>query len=117
TVTSTDPVVESAPSDEACANVQDVFPPAAPTRAPVLPREEAIDVPWRPSTEPDRASYRVYRSVAGAPAERLAQVPGTEPSFRGPSPRRGALNSYTVTAVDQAGNESPPSARSDLRVP
>lgn len=111
TVASTEPLVESASSGEACVENKDVFPPAAPTGVAVLVRDDGVEVSWSPSLEADLASYRVYRSAAGAPPARLGEVPAPETVLLDAAAPRGAPLVYTVTAVDRDGNESPASAR------
>ena len=71
---STDPLVESAPSNEACVEVRDIAAPATPTGLAVLPREGGLEVLWSPSAELDLAGYRVYRAVAGGRSERVAET-------------------------------------------
>jgi len=110
TVASTEPVVESASSGEACLENKDVFPPAAPTGVAALVHDDGVEVSWSPSLEADLASYRVYRAAAGAPPIRVAEVAAPETSLRDVAAPRGAVLAYTVTAVDRDGNESPPSA-------
>ncbi len=110
TVASTEPVVESASSGEACVENKDVFPPAPPTGVAALVHDDAVEVSWSPSLEADLASYRVYRASAGGAPVRLAEVAAPETSYRDASAPRGTAVSYTVTAVDRDGNESRPSA-------
>jgi hypothetical protein len=110
TVASTEPVVESASSGEACVENKDVFPPAPPTGVAALVHDDGIEVSWSPSLEADLASYRVYRAAAGAPPLRVGEVVAPETSFRDTVAPRGTPLAYTVTAVDRDGNESPPSA-------
>lgn len=115
TVVSRDPLVESAPSDEACVTVRDISPPAAPSGIAVLPRDEGIEVSWSPSLEEDLDRYRVYRAVAGGARERLAEVPSTETAYLDRTLASGTTALYSVTAVDKAGNESPASAAAEGR--
>ena len=74
-VASTDPLIESAPSNEACVDNRDVMAPAAPPGLAVLPREGGLEILWGPSADADVAGYRVYRTAAGGPRERLVEVP------------------------------------------
>jgi fibronectin type 3 domain-containing protein len=117
TVASTEPVVESASSSEACVENRDVFPPAAPTGVAVLVRDDAVEVSWSPSLEADLAGYRVYRSADGAPPSRLAELPAADTVYRDAAAPRGAALVYTVGAFDRDGNESPPSAGVETRRP
>jgi hypothetical protein len=116
-VASTEPVIESEPSNEACLTVKDVEAPAAPTGVAALARDGGVEVSWSPSSEPDLASYRVYRAASGAAPERLAEVGAGESSYRDTTAVAGVTHVYTVTAVDAAGNESPPSAPAEGALP
>ena len=117
TVASTEPVVESASSGEACVENKDVFPPAAPTGVAAFVHDDDVAVSWSPSLEADLASYRVYRAAAGGRPVRLAEVAAPETSFRDTAAPRGTALAYTVTAVDRDGNESPPSAAVEAHRP
>ena len=117
TVASTEPVVESASSGEACVENKDVFPPAPPTGVAALVHDDGVEVSWSPSLEADLASYRVYRAAEGAAPVRVAEVTAPETSFRDTGAPRGVDLSYTVTAVDRDGNESRPSAAVPARRP
>jgi fibronectin type 3 domain-containing protein len=82
-----------------------------------LVRDGVVELSWSPSSEPDLAVYRVYRArVGGAPA-RIAEVAAGESTYRDSALERGVPNVYTVTAVDSAGNESPPSAPAEGSLP
>jgi hypothetical protein len=117
TVASSEPVVESAGSGEACVENKDVFPPAAPTGVAVLLREDGLELSWSPSLEADLASYRVYRAEAGGAPVRRGEVAAPETVFHDTALSPGAVLAYTVTAVDRDGNESPPSAPVEARKP
>lgn len=106
-VASADPLVESAPSNEACVDVRDIEPPAAPGGLAVLPRDKGLEVLWTPSVEADLLGYRVYRESASEPRRKLADVEAGRSSWLDTSASRGVDYRYTVTAVDRAGNESP----------
>ena len=106
---SVEPLVESAPSNEACVDIKDVAPPAAPAGVATLVGADAVEVSWSPSAEADLAGYRVYRAPEGGAPERLAELAATETKWRDASPQRGGNFLYTVTAYDKSGNESAPS--------
>jgi hypothetical protein len=105
-VASVQPLVESAPSNEACVDVRDVTPPAPPAGLAALPREGGLEILWSPSAEPDLAGYRVYRAGEGAEPQRVAEVPADRSSWLDESAQHGITYRYAVTAYDQAGNES-----------
>jgi len=112
---SKDPLVESESSSELCTTFKDIAPPAAPIGVTVVLRSDGVDVSWSPSPEGDLAGYRVYRATPPEAAARLGEVSADVTAFRDPSPRAGAVNVYTVTAIDKAGNESPASAPVQVR--
>jgi predicted small lipoprotein YifL len=117
TVLSTAPIVESAPSEEACVAVRDIAPPPTPAGVAALVEEGVVEVSWsRPRSE-DVAGYRLYRAVRGESPELLADLPPGTTAFRDATVAGGTVYVYTLSAVDAAGNESPPSAASEVRVP
>ena len=103
---SLDPLVESAASNEACLDVRDISPPAAPTGLAVVPRERGLEVVWTPSADEDVAAYRVYREGPGEPRRRLAEIPAGGSAWTDEAAKPGVAYRYSLTAVDQAGNES-----------
>ena len=105
-VTSTDPLVESAASNESCLLVQDVAPPATPAGVAAQGREGGIEVSWSPSAEPDLVAHRVYRWSQGVALELIAEIPAPETVYFDVGAPTGVVARYTVTAVDKAGNES-----------
>lgn len=107
-VASTEPLIESAPSDEVCLERRDVTPPATPVGLAILPRQGGLELLWSPSGEEDLAGYRVYRAAGSAPPEKLAELPLGKASYLDASAAHGVAYRYTLTAFDQSGNESPP---------
>jgi hypothetical protein len=114
----------SAPVRIAAVNV---FPPAVPRglAAVATAGQEgtgpAIDLNWQPNTEADLAGYVVYRSDA-APAENHWQrispaEPLAAPGFHDANVLPGRTYRYAVSAVDQQGHESAPSAEAEETVP
>jgi fibronectin type 3 domain-containing protein len=65
-----------------------------------------VDTSWLGSPETDVEGYRVYRSEAGSPAARIAELSATERAFADPTAPVGVPMTYTVTAFDSSGNES-----------
>ena len=112
-----DPVVESVPSNEVCVDITDVAAPAAPAGVTTVVGADAVDVSWSPSAESDLAGYRVYRAPEGGAAARLAELPPGQLTWRDPTPGRGNLFVYTVTAFDRSGNESAPSRPAEGHLP
>jgi hypothetical protein len=107
---------ESADSNLVAITPKDIFPPAAPQEVVAVAVAATVDTPahielsWAISPETDLAGYNVYRTeqegVAGLKLN-LRTLP--TPSYRDITVVRGRMYSYTVTAVDRAGNESPAS--------
>jgi hypothetical protein len=105
---SVDPLVESEASNEACVEVRDIEPPAAPSGLAVLPRERGLEVLWAPSREEDIAGYRIYRQAPGEARSRIGEVEAGRAAWLDESAQPGTVYQYEVTAFDGAGNESPP---------
>jgi len=114
---SADPLVESAPSNEVCVDVKDVAPPAAPLGVATLVAADAVELSWSASPELDLAGYRVYRAPEGGAPAKVADLASGQTTWRDPTPGRGGAHLYTVTAVDQAGNESAPSRPAEGHLP
>ncbi len=88
---------------------KDIFPPAVPTGLTASPGINSVELAWDRNTESDFKGYKVYRSVDNGPFEKIAE--GLEgPSFSDKNIQPGKHCRYTVSAVDQAGNESKQSA-------
>ena len=110
---------ESAESDESnllALAPKDIFPPAAPQGLVAVPvpatsnTPAGIELSWAISAESDLAGYNIYRSDQDSKSpRRLNQSTLLTPAYRDITVFPGRLYTYTVTAVDRAGNESPAS--------
>lgn len=99
--------IESLPSAPACATLADTFPPAAPKGVAAVASEGAISLIWDANAEPDLAGYLVLRREAAAgQATQLTPQPIKETTFRDTTAAKGVRYTYTVIAVDTAGNRS-----------
>jgi len=125
----------STPSQPTDIETRDTFPPAAPTGLAAVPISAAmtggqpeIDLSWSSNTEPDLAQYRVYRrdlssstGAASSTAIRIAPANASEPvvgpAFRDLHVGPGHTYAYSVTAVDDSGNESAKSAEVLVTLP
>ncbi|HXY39288.1 MAG TPA: hypothetical protein VEQ10_06440 [Vicinamibacteria bacterium] len=116
-VGSTEPLIESAASNEVCAERRDITPPAPPAGLAVLPRQGGLELLWSPSPEEDLAGYRVYRASGQGEPERLAELLPAQASFLDESAKKGVSYRYTLTAFDRAGNESAPSEPVEAALP
>lgn len=107
---------ESADSRLLVVTPQNVFPPSSPQALVVVyvpavgDMQAHLDLSWSISPEPDIAGYNVYRSEEGIPSQRLNPQLLLTPAFRDISVGPGRKYTYSVTAVDRAGNESPASS-------
>jgi hypothetical protein len=102
---------------------RDIFPPAVPQGlvAALLPGSTPgtvlVDLSWSINLEPDLAGYRVYRSEQeGTRGQLVTPDLLLTPAVRDNSVEPGHRYWYTVTAVDRAGNESPPCAPAGVEV-
>jgi hypothetical protein len=109
----------SAASNTVELQTKDVFPPKPPQQLVAVATQGAVDLSWSANTEPDLAGYIVYRSdTAGAPVRvSPADVPLIAPTFRDATTEPGHTYRYSVSAVDNSGNESPRSAEAEETVP
>jgi len=116
--------VESDDSNLLTVTPKDVFPPAAPQGLVIVFVPATADVPahlelsWSISAETDLAGYDIYRKGQDEETGRkLNARPLLTPSYRDMSIQPGRSYSYTVRAVDRAGNESPASEPAAIDVP
>src|SRR6266849_8066463 len=99
----------------------DVFPPSVPAGLQAAYSGEGqkpfIDLIWAPVTNADLAGYNVYRSEANATAVKLNSELVKSPSYRDSAVASGKTYTYSVSAVDVRGNESPRSEETSEAVP
>jgi fibronectin type 3 domain-containing protein len=104
------------PSEEIGITPEDVFPPAAPSGVQAAAAPASIELAWDANTESFLGGYRVYRSTAGGPFEKLAEV-SVIPSYSDRKVEPGKSYRYAVTAVSKTGYESPRSAVAEANSP
>lgn len=116
--------VESLNSNAISVLPQDVFAPAAPERPSVAapePSSARLAIFFAANKEPDIAGYNLYRStdpdLPKASWTRLNQTLLTRTTFQDDRVEPGKTYYYYVTAVDKAGNVSPPSEVGSERAP
>ena len=111
------------PSEALTVVTRDVFPPRTPQDLAVVPDSaaKAIDLSWTPDSEPDLAGYVVYRrdtaTNAASPERISSATPVAGPAFRDAKAEPGHTYAYSVSAVDQHGNESARSAEEQETLP
>ncbi len=94
----------------------DTFPPAAPTGASAITGTATIELNWDRNTESDFKNYRIFRAAGTADFEKIAD--GVEaPAYSDRTIKSGIAYKYVITAVDQAGNESPRSNVVEITAP
>ena len=98
--------IRSAIAGPVTIEMRDVFPPRAPTGLEAVAAERVVDLSWEPNTEADLAGYFVLRRETG-PAEQLNGTPQRQPSFQDKTAAPNHTYTYSVIAVDKAGNRSP----------
>jgi hypothetical protein len=112
--------VQGLPSESIVVATTDVFPPAVPQGLVAVADAAAgaIDLSWSPDSDSDLAAYLVYRrDVHGdSPAQRIASV-GVETSYRDAGAQPEHTYAYTLSAIDQSGNESKRSPEAEETLP
>jgi hypothetical protein len=108
--------LRSAPSAPVEFTLRDIFPPAVPTGLSAAPFTQsgqfAVDLVWGPVDDPGLAGYNISRQTLdpnGAPQAaptRLNTTPVTLPAFHDATASPTARLRYSITAIDNKGNES-----------
>jgi len=109
--------LESSDSQQVTVTPRDTFPPTSPQGLVAallpgtVPGSLLVDLSWSINLETDLAGYHVYRSEQeGTGGQLVTPDLLPTPAVRDTSVEPGHRYWYTVTAVDRAGNESPPCA-------
>jgi len=104
---------ESLPSPVVVVPVADRTPPDTPNLQSLHLSSNQLQIRWQANTEADLAGYRLYRSTNWPVDRSQGPIHGvpllTTPSYQDQVVLNGQTYYYVFTAVDQAGNESPPS--------
>jgi exo beta-1,2-glucooligosaccharide sophorohydrolase (non-reducing end) len=87
----------------------DTTAPPAPGAVTVQGYERHLDISWQPSSAPDLLAYRIYRSWDGITFAPVGTQQGSRTRWVDFLETRDRQAYYRVTALDLAGNESPPS--------
>lgn len=100
---------------------KDIFPPAVPSGLQAVfsgpGQQPFVDLVWAPVTDADLSGYNVYRHLEGTQASKLNAEPVKTPAYRDTSVEPAKRYTYTVSAVDQRGNESAQSEAASESVP
>ena len=116
--------VESLNSNTVSVSPRDIFPPAAPERPSVAapePSSARLAIFFAANKETDIAGYNIYRStdpdLPKANWTKLNQALLTRTTYQDDKVEPGKTYYYYVTAVDKAGNVSPPSEVGSEKAP
>ncbi len=105
--------VESLNSNSISVSPRDIFPPSAPASISVAAAPGRISIFFRANPEADVAGYNIYRSTdPDLPKEKWNKLNAgllTRTTFQDERVEATKRYYYYLTAVDQAGNISPPS--------
>ena len=107
---------ESESSPPAAITPRDTFPPAAPTGASAIAGTTTIELNWDRNTESDFKNYRIFRAAGSGNFEKIADAVEA-PAFSDRAIVSGTAYRYAISAVDQAGNESPQSNIVEITAP
>lgn len=100
---------ESLPSNQVTLKMSNIFPPDPPRNLVCIGSARGLYLSWKPAPDPDIAFYRLYRKTAEEFEFSLLQDRLQKTRYTDNAVQPGILYQYQVTAVDTAGNESPPS--------
>jgi hypothetical protein len=113
--------VEGEDTPEVKVFAHDIFPPAVPTGLQAVfsgaGQQKFVDLIWTPVTDADLTGYNVYRHEERAPAVKLNAEPVKTPAFRDAQVAAERKYFYSVSAIDERGNESARSEEASERVP
>ncbi len=84
---------------------EDIFPPRAPSGLIVVRMPDRVQLTWDDNAEADLSGYYVYRKAAGGEMLKISPLVPIN-RFVDEDPPDGVALLYSVTAVDQWGNES-----------
>jgi hypothetical protein len=99
----------------------DIFPPSVPTGLQAVfsgvGQAPFIDLVWSPDTEADLAGYNLFRHQEGEQPVKLNSDLVKSPAYRDTNVQSGKKYFYSVSAVDERGNESARSEEASEQVP
>jgi hypothetical protein len=105
--------VESLNSNSISVTPVDKFPPSAPTSISIAPAPGGLGLFFPPNPEPDIAGYNLFRSTdPDLPKDQWVKLNSellTRTTYQDQKVETGKRYHYYLTAVDKAGNVSPPS--------
>jgi fibronectin type 3 domain-containing protein len=99
-------VIESAPSNVVSINVTDLYPPDIPVNLVSFRASDHMFLTWKAVPDKDLSHYRIYRKHAEKDEFTLVADNVTTNYYKDKKVQKGTLYFYSVTAVDERGNES-----------
>jgi hypothetical protein len=113
--------VEGDDTPEVKIFAHDIFPPAVPTGLQAVfsgpGQQPFIDLVWNPVTDADLAGYNIYRHEEGSAPIKINSEPISTPAYRDIRVESEKTYFYSVSAVDERGNESARSEDTSESVP
>ena len=113
--------VESLNSNSISISPRDIFPPSPPGRITVAPAPGRLGIFFPANPEADIAGYNLYRSTdPDLPKDKWEKLNSellTKTTFQDEKVESGKRYYYYLTAVDRAGNVSPPNEVESETVP
>lgn len=106
----------SPPSPPVTAALLDKTPPPVPLLNPAQVEGDAVQLTWMQAEVPDLAQFELTRSEGGQTVV-LARVGADARTYLDKAARPGASYTYTLTSVDQSGNQSERSDAVAARLP
>ncbi len=103
-------IVNGGTSEIVSAVTQDKTPPVRITGVTAVETKSGIKVFWDSTKDSQVAAYRVYRRIKDQKPELLGEVSTSYTLFVDKNAPAGVKVRYSVTAIDQAANESAPSS-------
>ncbi|MCB1130149.1 MAG: hypothetical protein KDN05_03410 [Verrucomicrobiae bacterium] len=88
------------------AGAQDTTPPAAPTGLAATAGDGSVTLDWADNSEPDLASYTVYRSITSGSGFASIATGLAVSDYTDNTAVNGTTYYYVVTATDTSSNES-----------
>lgn len=96
---------ESQVAGPVSVTTEDKFAPAVPVGLAVTAGLNALELAWERNVEPDFRGYHVYRAEGDGPFKRIAEFIEA-PNFSDKKIQTGKHYRYSITALDEIGNES-----------
>ena len=115
TVTQQKPSVLSEMSDPLQITPEDSFSPAAPQNIVSLSQEGTARILWDANRELDLSGYFVYKGTGPDRLQKSSPLI-TISNYQDRHVESGSTYYYRISAIDQAGNESPPSETVEVTI-